>query len=140
MALRKDAKTKLLESVPLFAGCSKKELGEVALIADELDLKEGRTLITEGERGREFFVLVQGTARVTRGGRKVRELGPGSFFGEIALVSDVPRTATVVAASPVRVLVVTDRAFERLMQRVPSIAIKVLGALAERVRPEPSAP
>lgn len=140
MALRKDAKTKLLESVPLFAGCSKKELGEVALIADELDLKEGRTLITEGERGREFFVLVQGTATVTRGGRKVRELGPGSFFGEIALVSDVPRTATVVAASPVRVLVVTDRAFTRLMQRVPSIAIKVLGALAERVRPEPSAP
>lgn len=140
MALRKDAKTKLLESVPLFAGCSKKELGEIALIADELDLKEGRTLITEGERGREFFVLVQGTATVTRRGRKVRELGPGSFFGEIALVSDVPRTATVAAASPVRVLVVTDRAFERLMQRVPSIAIKVLGALAERVRPEPSAP
>lgn len=140
MALRKDAKTKLLESVPLFAGCSKKELGEIALIADELDLKEGRTLITEGERGREFFVLVQGTATVTRRGRKVRELGPGSFFGEIALVSDVPRTATVATASPVRVLVVTDRAFERLMQRVPSIAIKVLGALAERVRPEPSAP
>ncbi|HJU47386.1 MAG TPA: cyclic nucleotide-binding domain-containing protein [Gaiellaceae bacterium] len=140
MALRKDAKTKLLESVPLFAGCSRKELGEVALIADEMDFREGKTLITEGERGREFFVLVDGTAKVTRGGRRVRELSAGSFFGEIALVSDVPRTATVTSTSPVRVLVITDRAFEGLMRRVPSIAIKVLAALAERVEPASSAP
>ncbi len=137
MALRKNAKMQLLERVPLFTGCSKKELGEIALIADELDLREGTTLIAEGSRGSEFFVLIDGSVKVTRGGRKVNELGPGGFFGEIALISDVPRTATVAATSPVKVLVITDRAFERLMRRVPSIALKVLSALAERVQPTP---
>jgi CRP-like cAMP-binding protein len=140
VALRKDAKIKLLERVPLFAGCSRKELGEIAQIADEIDLRDGKVLIKEGSRGSEFFVLLDGTVRVTRKGRKLNELAAGSFFGEIALVSDVPRTATVQATSPVRLLVVTDRGFERLMRRVPSIALKVLGALAERVKPDTAAP
>jgi len=139
MALRKNAKVELLGRVPLFAGCTKKELGEIALIADELDLREGATLIVEGSRGTEFFVLIDGTVRVTRRGRKLNDLGPGSHFGEIALISNVPRTATVVATSPVRVLVITDRAFDRLMRRVPSIAINVLATLAERVKPDPQA-
>jgi CRP-like cAMP-binding protein len=131
--LRRNTKIDLIARVPLFRSCSKKELGEIAGLADELDLEQGRTLISEGERGREFFVLVDGTVKVTKNGRKVRELGPGDWFGEIALISDVPRTATVVSTSPVRLLVVTDRAFQQLLQRTPSIAAKVLATLGERL-------
>src|SRR4029078_10172096 len=105
----------LLQAVPLFASCSKAELGRIASLADELDLADGATLIREGERGREFLVIVAGTLRVTKRGKKLRELGAGDFIGEIALVSDVPRPATVTATSPVRLLVVTDRAFRGLI-------------------------
>jgi CRP-like cAMP-binding protein len=133
MRLHKDAKMELLKGVPLFAGCSKAELQRVASLADELDLAEGATLIREGERGREFIVVVDGTVRVTRKGKKIRDLGGGDFIGEIALVSDVPRTATVTATSPVRLLVVTDRAFRGLIEQTPSIATKVLQSLGERL-------
>lgn len=136
MRLRKNAKVDLLAQVPLFSGCSKRELQEIASLADELDLPEGTVLITEGERGREFFVLVDGTVSVTRRGRRISTLGAGDWIGEIALVSDVPRTATVTATSPVRVLVVTDRAFSGLIKRSPSIALKVLASVAERLKPE----
>ena len=133
MRLHKDAKTDLLKNVPLFAGCSKSELQKIASLADELDLGEGATLIREGERGREFIVIAQGTVRVTRNGKQLRELGAGDFIGEIALVADVPRTATVTATSPVRLLVVTDRAFRGLLEQMPSIAKKVLQSLGERL-------
>jgi CRP-like cAMP-binding protein len=133
MRLQKDAKMELLKGVPLFGGCSKAELQRVASLADELDLAEGATLIREGERGREFIVVVDGTVRVTRKGKKVRDLGAGDFIGEIALVSDVPRTATVTSTSPVRLLVVTDRAFRGLVEQMPSIATKVLQSLGERL-------
>jgi CRP/FNR family cyclic AMP-dependent transcriptional regulator len=133
MRLHKDAKTDLLKNVPLFAGCSKSELQKIASLADELDLGEGATLIREGERGREFIVIAQGTVRVTRNGKQLRELGAGDFIGEIALVADVPRTATVTATSPVRLLVVTDRAFRGLLEQMPSLAKKVLQSLGERL-------
>jgi CRP/FNR family transcriptional regulator, cyclic AMP receptor protein len=131
--LHKDAKTDLLKNVPLFAGCSKSELQKIASLADELDLGDGATLIREGERGREFIVIADGTVRVTRNGKLLRELGAGDFIGEIALVADVPRTATVTATSPVRLLVVTDRAFRGLLEQMPSIAKKVLQSLGERL-------
>jgi len=131
--LRRDAKVELLKRVPLFAGCSKKELGEIALVADEIDFSAGKVLTREGDSGREFFVLVDGAAEVRRKGRKVRTMGSGDFFGEIALVSSRPRTATVTATAPVRLLVVTDRAFRELMQNMPSIQMKVLTALADRL-------
>ena len=133
MRLHKDAKTDLLKNVPLFAGCSKAELQKIASLADELDLGDGATLIREGERGREFIVIADGTVRVTRNGKMLRELGAGDFIGEIALVADVPRTATVTATSPVRLLVVTDRAFRGLLEQMPSIAKKVLQSLGERL-------
>ena len=133
MRLHKDAKTDLLKNVPLFAGCSKSELQKIASLADELDLGEGATLIREGERGREFIVIAEGTVRVTRNGKQIRELGAGDFIGEIALVADVPRTATVTATSPVRLLVVTDRAFRGLLEQMPSLAKKVLQSLGERL-------
>lgn len=131
--LQKDAKIDLLRNVPLFAGCSKAELQQVAQLADELDLAEGATLIREGERGREFIVVADGTVAVTRGGETIRELGAGDFIGEIALVVDMPRTATVTASSPVRLLVLTDRAFARVLEQVPSIAPKVMRSLGERL-------
>src|SRR5436309_2176851 len=131
--LRRDAKIELLKRVPLFAGCSKKELGEIALVADEIDVDSGKVLTREGDSGREFFVLVDGSAEVRRKGRKVRTMDSGDFFGEIALVSSRPRTATVTATAPARLLVVTDRAFRELLQRMPSIQRKVLSALADRL-------
>jgi CRP-like cAMP-binding protein len=122
-----------MKGVPLFSGCSKAELQKIAALADELDLAEGATLIREGERGREFIVIVDGTVTVTRGGKSLRDLGAGDFIGEIALVSDVPRTATVTATSPVRLLVITDRAFRGLIEQMPSIATKVLQSLGQRL-------
>jgi CRP/FNR family transcriptional regulator, cyclic AMP receptor protein len=131
--LRKNAKIELIKRVPLFSHCSKKELGLVAQIADEIDLPEGKTLMREGDRGREFFVLVEGSADVRRRNRKVNTLGGGDFFGEIALVSQRPRTATVTTSSPVRALVVTDQSFRSLLDRAPDVQRKVLQALADRV-------
>jgi CRP-like cAMP-binding protein len=131
--IRKNTKIDLLQGVPLFASCSKAELERIASLADELDLAEGATLIREGERGREFLVIVDGTVRVTRRGKTVRDSGAGDFIGEIALISDVPRTATVTATSPVRLLVITDRAFRGLIEEMPSIATKVLQSLGERL-------
>jgi CRP-like cAMP-binding protein len=133
--LRKDAKAELIRRVPLFSRCSKDELREVASVADEVDLREGRELTREGARGREFFVLVEGTADVRKNGRKINTLQSGDFFGEIALVSKAPRTATVVATSPIRALVITDRAFRQLLDHSPQIQLKVLEALAERLAP-----
>ena len=133
MRLHKDAKLELLKGVPLFARCSKKELGEIAQIADEIDLPEGKQLTKEGGRGREFFVLVEGNADVRRKRRKIGTLGPGDFLGEIALVTKMPRTATVTTTSPVRALVVSEQNFRRLLEGSPEVQIKVLEALAERV-------
>ena len=136
MQLGDNSKIDLIKGVPLFAGASKAELAEIAAIADEVDLPAGKTLIAEGDSGREFFVLIDGTADVTQGGEQIgRIMGPGDFFGEIALISKAPRTATIVTASPVRALVITDRAFRHLLDHAPSIQIAVLTALAERLAP-----
>ena len=133
MRLGKNAKIDLLKRVPLFAGCSKAELLEIAMSADELDLRDGHVLTREGRPGREFFVLIEGTVRVTKDGKKLADLGGGDWFGEIALLTHVPRTATVTATSPVRVLVVTDRAFRRVVETMPRIAIKVLASVGQRL-------
>jgi CRP-like cAMP-binding protein len=133
MALGRNAKIELLKKVPLFAGCSKSELRELAMTADEIDLREGHVLTKEGRPGREFFVLVKGTARVARKGRKIADLRAGDWFGEIALLTDAPRTATVTATSTADVLVITDRSFRRVVETMPSIALKVLACVGERL-------
>jgi CRP/FNR family transcriptional regulator, cyclic AMP receptor protein len=133
--LHRNEKVEWIRHVPLFMQCSKRELAQIAGIADEIDLREGKVLIREGERGREFFVLLEGNAEVTKDGRRINTLGPGDFFGEIALVSQSPRTATVTATSPVHTLVITDRSFRRLLDDQPEIQRKVLVALAERLAP-----
>jgi CRP/FNR family transcriptional regulator, cyclic AMP receptor protein len=134
--LRKNAKVELIKGVPLFAECSRKELGEVAGIADEIDLREGKELTKQGKPGREFFILVEGTADVRKGSRRVNRLGPGDFFGEISLIRHTPRTATVVATSPVRTLVITERSFQTLLEHQPGIQNKVMSALAARLAPD----
>ena len=133
MPLRRDAKMELLKKVPLFSDCSKAELRALAKTADELDLREGTVLTREGRPGREFFVLVDGTARVTKDGKKIAELSGGDWFGEIALLTNRPRTATVTATSPVDVLVVTDRRFRTVVETMPSIALKVLSCVGDRL-------
>ncbi len=133
MPLRRDAKVELLKKVPLFAGCSKTELRQLARIADEIDLREGTVLTREGRTGREFFVLISGNARVSKKGKKIADLGSGDWFGEIALLTDSPRTATVTATSPVDVLVVTDRRFREVVETMPSIALKVLSCVGDRL-------
>ena len=134
--LRKNAKIELIKSVPLFSELSRRHLEEVAGIADEIDLREGKELTKEGRPGREFFVLVEGNADVTKGSRRINTLAGGDFFGEIALVTRRPRTATVVATSPVRALVITDRSFRTLLERQPEIQAKVMSALAARLGPD----
>jgi CRP/FNR family transcriptional regulator, cyclic AMP receptor protein len=136
MQLHKDAKMELLKKVPLFSKLDKKGLQEVAHIADELDLPAGKEMATEGDRGREFFVLLKGEADVTRDGTHINTMKEGDFFGEIALVTKMPRTATVTATSDVDVLVITERAFDNLLKKSPEIGRSVAEALAERVAPE----
>jgi CRP/FNR family transcriptional regulator, cyclic AMP receptor protein len=131
--LRKDAKIELLKRVPLFERCSKRELAQIAALADELDLPAARSLTSEGTDGFEFIVLVQGEADVVRKGRRVNELGPGDFVGEIALVSGKPRTATVKTRGPSRILVITASGFRALMHDVPAIQDKVLAAITARL-------
>ena len=133
MPLRSKAKTDLLKSVPLFEHCSRRDLGKIAEITDERDVEAGKVLITEGDRGREFFVIISGEVEVRRKGRKVATLGAGTYFGEIALLSQQPRTATVTAVAPLRVLVIADRDFVDLLDEIPELWLKVARSLAERV-------
>ena len=125
----------MLADVPLFSGCSKKELRTIATLADEIDLRQGKVLTKQGAPGREFFVLLEGTVEVVRDGKSIDTLQGGDFFGELALISNIPRTATVTATSPIRALVVVGRDFRRLLEEDAGIAVKVLGAMAERLPP-----
>lgn len=137
MALRSSAKVDLLRKVPLFAECSNGELRKLAAIADEIDLREGTVLTREGRTGREFFVIVDGTVRVMQGSRKLADLGPGDWLGEIALLTKAPRTATATATSAVVALVIVDRDFRHVVGEIPSIAMKILSTVAERLQRTP---
>jgi CRP-like cAMP-binding protein len=130
--LRKDAKVEMIRRVPLFGGCGKRDLGAIAGIADEFHWPEGRVIARQGEKGREFFVIIEGSADVTVDGTKVASLGAGDFFGEMALVTEERRTATVTAVSPTRGLIIVDRAFARLLRDDPGIQAKILSAVAAR--------
>jgi CRP/FNR family cyclic AMP-dependent transcriptional regulator len=136
MRLGKNGKVELLKEVPLFSRLNKKSLQDVAQIADELDLPAGKEMATEGDRGREFFVLLEGEADVTKGGKRINTMKKGDFFGEIALVTKMPRTASVTARTDVEVLVITERDFGALLKRSPEVGREVAEALAERVAPE----
>jgi CRP-like cAMP-binding protein len=132
----KDAKVDLLKHVPLFERCTKTELQKIAALSDELDLPAGKTLTSEGRTGHEFLVLVEGAAEVRRKNRVVNTLRSGDFLGEIALITDLPRTATVTTTAPSRVLIITARDFRRLLRETPAMQMKVLEALAARLPDE----
>ena len=136
MRLGKGGKVELLRKVPLFARLNKKSLQDVAHIADEIDLPAGKEMATEGDRGREFFVLLDGEAEVTKGGKRINTMKKGDFFGEIALVTKMPRTASVTATTDVEVLVITERDFGALLKRSPEVGRQIAEAIAERVAPE----
>jgi len=131
--LRADAKVDLLRDLPLFELCSKRDLRRIAALAEERLVDEGAELIREGEPGREFFVVVDGEVDVRRRGRRVARLGAGSYVGEIALLSRSPRTATVTAATPLRVLAISGVDFVRLLDTLPELWLKVARTLADRV-------
>lgn len=129
-----DPKVERLKRIPLFSKLGKRELERVAQLADEVDVLDGRTLTAQGERGNEFFLVIEGKVSVERDGRTLATLGAGDFFGEIALIDGRPRTATTRAEGNARLLVVGHREFHSLLSEVPSAQLGVLQALAERVR------
>jgi CRP-like cAMP-binding protein len=136
MRLGKDAKVELIRNVPLFSRLSRKGLQEVASIADEIDFSAGKVLTKQGARGREFIVILEGAAKVEQDGKPINTLGEGDFFGEIALVTKLPRTATVTATQAMRALVITDRDFLTLMKKSSDVGEGVVEAMGERLAPE----
>ena len=127
-----NAKIELLSRVPLFQGLSKRQLAQVASLADEIDLPPDRELTHEGATGREFVVIIDGVADVTRNGELINKLGPGDFLGEISVVTGWPRTATVTTRTPSRLLVMSSQALRSLLHRMPQVQAKVLDTLAAR--------
>src|SRR5258705_569630 len=125
---------KHLSEIPLFAGLSKDQRGEVARIAHESDIETGKRLVSEGRFGYEFFVIKDGTAEVVRGEEHVADLGPGDFFGEMALLGDTTRNADVVASSPMVAMVMTDTAFRSLARKMPDVAEEIREACRRRTR------
>ena len=128
-----DEKLTLLSRVPLLAGLERKELEEVGRLADEVELPEGRVVAREGASGEEFFVIIEGSVRIERAGVRLADLGPGDFFGELAMLGKIPRTATATCSTACRFLVVGHREFNSLLASYPSIQNAVLHAVAERL-------
>jgi|tagenome__1003787_1003787.scaffolds.fasta_scaffold20829863_2 CRP-like cAMP-binding protein len=121
-----------LKDVPFFSSISKRDLATVAQQTDELDVPEGKALAREGELGHEFFVIESGTADVVRDGERIAALGPGDFFGEMALLEADRRNATVTATSPMEVIVMTRASFRALDRSMPGVHATVAKAIAER--------
>ena len=129
-----DEKLEHLRRVPLFARMGRHELERLSQLTDEVEVGLDQHLTEQGETGHEFFVVLEGRLMVLDGHTPISTLGPGDFFGEIALIESVPRTATVRAEGIARVLVIGHREFHALMDEFPSVRTAVMDALAERVR------
>ena len=126
-----EARVKDLE---LFSALSKRERRQVAQHADEADVPEGRELVREGEFAYEFFVIESGRAEVVRDGRHVADLGPGDFLGEMGIVAQATRNASVIARSPMTVVVMTEQDFRGMERAMPSVADRIRQAVEERSR------
>ena len=123
-----------LKSIWLFSGCTGSELRRIRSSLDEVEVPKGKVLVEEGRIGLEFFLIVDGKAVVTRNGRKVATLGPGDYFGELALLDRRPRSASVVSETEMDLLVLSQRQFNGLLESVPTISRKMLAAMANRLR------
>jgi CRP-like cAMP-binding protein len=130
---RRDAYIEHLGRVPLFSACSKDELRRLSRRTTDIPVPEGQALVNEGERGLEFFVIVNGRAKVSRRGRKVGEVGPGDFFGELALLIDADRNATVTALTPMETIVLSRREFEAALADAPRMTRKIMSGMAARL-------
>ncbi len=133
MLFSHDTKVESLARAPLFQNLSKDELRQLASVTEDLEVQEGKVLCREGEAAQEFFVIIDGEVDVTAGGRHLRTLSGGDFFGEIALIEDIPRTATVTATTPLRFFVLTRQSFWSMIERMPEVERKILRALARRL-------
>lgn len=122
-----------LRSIPIFSELSKKELKTVSRLMTEVEVPEGRALTRQDEVGREFMIIIEGTAVVRRNGRKIAELGPGDFLGELAVLSGAPRTADVIASSPMRVETLNRREFMSMLDESAGIAKKILIGAVKRL-------
>ena len=130
---QQDATTRLAQ-VPIFSECTKRELTIIGRAAKEVSHREGTVIAREGERGVGLFLILEGQCKVTIGGKTKAKLGPGDFFGEVALLDGGPRTATVTALTPVRLVGITGWVFRGLLMEHPAIALKTLEAVAGRLR------
>jgi CRP-like cAMP-binding protein len=123
-----------LSAIPLFANLNRKERRALAPRTDEVELEKGRVIVREGEWPYEFFAIEEGTCEVRRGEQLLAELGSGDFFGEMGLLEDTRRNATVIATSPVTVVVMTGQAFRQTARELPEVASKIRAAIEERCR------
>src|SRR5207302_229340 len=130
----KDPRAERLRKVSLFDACNDKQLEFIASRVDEVDVEAGRTLTKQGQSGGEFFVILSGNAEVKRSGPVLATLGPGDYFGEIALLDNGPRTATVVAKTPMRLLVLSPGQFQDVLYQDPAIAVTMLHSVVRRLR------
>ena len=130
---RSDPFVETLATVPLFSACSKKELALVAKSAEHLTVPPGKVIVTEGAAGSEFFVIIDGQARVERHGREITTLRTGGFFGDLALLDRAPRNASVIADTELEVAKLDQRAFDALLEH-PGFSKKLLAGLARRLR------
>jgi CRP/FNR family cyclic AMP-dependent transcriptional regulator len=136
-----DPKLELLRRVPLFSQCRGEPLDLISRLADQVDVPDGYTLMRQGDIAQEFFLIVEGRVRIERDGRTITTVGPGDFLGEIALLSEGPRTATAISEGPAKLLVITHRGFNSLLDASPSIRAAILQGVASRLRSlEPDAP
>jgi CRP-like cAMP-binding protein len=136
----KDERIARLRAVPLFSGCSDKQLAFIATRVEELDFPAGKVLCEEGKSGGDFFIVLSGTADVRRRGNTMTRMGPGDFFGEIALLDQGPRSATVVTTSPMRALVLGPSQFQDVLYQDAEIARHLLYAVTKRLRASGAAP
>ncbi|MDJ0769519.1 MAG: cyclic nucleotide-binding domain-containing protein [Ilumatobacter sp.] len=123
-----------LKNVPLFAGCSRRELHSVLKAGDEITMTKGTVIVDQGQMGREAFIILEGTVTVRRGNRKVTTLESGDVVGELSLLDHGPRTATAVCDDDCTLFVLDQRHFRAVLEDTPSIAFKLLGTLANRIR------
>jgi CRP-like cAMP-binding protein len=127
-------KAALIAQVPLFARCSKKEIGRIAAIATRVSAQEGDVIIQEGTSGGDFHIVAGGDAEVTVGGKRIRKLGPGDYFGEMSLLGNRPRSATVTALSRMVLYVIEGKDFASMLDTTPSVTLNILTTLSARLR------
>ena len=129
-----NSKRDLLKSISIFSACGPNDLTELGRLLDEVDIPDGKAITREGDSAGEMFLIASGKARVERGGRTVDELGPGGIIGEMALISEGRRNATVIADGPVKAFVAGHREFHSLMDRYPDFRMRVLEGMAKKIR------